>query len=207
MEDFKTIDVIIQESIRNSSYTSVIISSCVFVIYTLIIKLIDYFKSKDKNKPLIEMATAIKESNTNIVKLNGVLDKVFQESERKEISKCRNVIDTAFTAFNSRISAECQSIIIHNNIEANKDYVTDNIRKLITTEYYKLYSILSAYEIKNVNVASKLKEEWIGELYNAVVTIIYNGQDSISRITQIDTKLLMTISSYSTYINNKTFNT
>ena len=207
MEDFKTIDIIVQESIRNSSYTSVVISSCVFVIYTLIIKFIDYFKSKDKNKPLIEMAAAIKESNANIVKLNGVLDKVFQESERKEISKCKNVIDIGFMAFKSRINQECQSIIIHNNIEANKDYVLDNVRKLITNEYYKLYSVLSAYEIKNVNVASKLKEEWIKELNDSVIAIIYNGQDNISRIAQLETKLLMTISSYSTYVNNKTFNT
>jgi uncharacterized protein with PQ loop repeat len=207
MEDFKTIDIIVQESIRNSSYTSVVISSCVFVVYTLIIKFIDYFKSKDKNKPLIEMAAAIKESNANIVKLNSVLDKVFQESERKEISKCKNVIDIAFMAFKSRINQECQSIIIHNNIETNKDYVLDNIRKLITNEYYKLYSVLSAYEIKNVNVASKLKEEWIKELNDSVIAIIYNGQDNISRIAQLETKLLVTISSYSTYINNKTFNT
>jgi len=207
MEDFKTIDIIVQESIRNSSYTSVVISSCVFVVYTLIIKFIDYFKSKDKNKPLIEMAAAIKESNANIVKLNSVLDKVFQESERKEISKCKNVIDIAFMAFKSRINQECQSIIIHNNIETNKDYVLDNIRKLITNEYYKLYSVLSAYEIKNVNVASKLKEEWIKELNDSVIAIIYNGQDNISRIAQLETKLLVTISSYSTYVNNKTFNT
>jgi len=207
MNDFQTINDIVNESIRNSSYYTVAISSCVFILYTLIVNLISYFKSKSKNKPLIEMSKAMKEITENIAKLNAVLDKTFKEAERKEIHKCKQVIDLAFRNFASRISQECEDVITHNNIEKNKVFITDNITKLVSTEYYKLYSILSAYEINEVNVASKLKEEWIKEVANNMIAIVYDEQDAISRINQLNNKLLVYVGEYSTYINNKTFNT
>ena len=207
MSDFQTINDVVNESVRNSSYYTVAISSCVFILYTLIIHLIGYFKSKNKNKPLIEMSKAMKEITENIVKLNAVLDKTFKEAERKEFYKCKVVIDLGFRNFASRVSHECESIISHNNIEKNKEFITDNITKLVSTEYYKLYSIFSAYEINEINVASKLKEDWIKEVADNMIAIIYNEQDAIKRINQLNNKLLIYISNYSTYINNKTFNT
>lgn len=207
MDDFQTINDIVNESVRNSSYYTVAISSCVFIAYTLIVQLISYFKTKSKNKPLLEMSKAMKEMTENIVKLNAVLDKTFKDSERKELHKCRNVIELGFRAFASRISEECEDIIIHNNIDKNRDFILDNIARLVSTEYFKLYSILSAYEVNEVNVASKLKEEWIKEVSDNMIAIIYDGQDATSRIGQINKKLLGFIGDYSTYINNKTFNT
>lgn len=207
MNDFQTINDIVNESIRNSSYYTVAISSCVFILYTLIVNLISYFKTKSKNKPILEMSKAMKEMTENIVKLNAVLDKTFKEAERKEIHKCKNVIELAFRNFASRISQECEDIITHNNIEKNKEFITDNITKLVSTEYYKLYSILSSYEINEVNVANRLKEEWIKEVANNMIAIIYDGQEAISRINQLNNRLFVYIDEYSTYINNKTFNT
>ena len=207
MNDFQTINDIVNESIRNSSYYTVAISSCVFILYTLIVNLISYFKTKSKNKPILEMSKAMKEMTENIVKLNAVLDKTFKEAERKEIHKCKNVIELAFRNFASRISQECEDIITHNNIEKNKEFITDNITKLVSTEYYKLYSILSSYEINEVNVANRLKEEWIKEIEDNMIAIIYDGQEAISRINQLNNRLFVYIDEYSTYINNKTFNT
>ena len=207
MNDFQTINDIVNESVRNSSYYTVAISSCVFILYTLIVNLISYFKSKNKNKPLLEMSKAMKEMTENIVKLNAVLDKTFKEAERKEYHKCKQVIDLAFRNFASHISQECEDIITHNNIEKNKVFITDNITKLVSTEYYKLYSILSAYEINEVNVASKLKEDWIKEVADNMIAIVYDGQEAIARINQLNNRLIVYIGEYSTYISNKTFNT
>ena len=207
MNDFQTINDIVNESIRNSSYYTVAISSCVFILYTLIVNLISYFKTKSKNKPILEISKAMKEMTENIVKLNAVLDKTFKEAERKEIHKCKNVIELAFRNFASHISQECEDIITHNNIEKNKEFITDNITKLVSTEYYKLYSILSSYEINEVNVANRLKEEWIKEVADNMIAIIYDGQEAISRINQLNNRLFVYIDEYSTYINNKTFNT
>lgn len=207
MDDFQTVNDIVNEGIRNSSYYTVAISSSVYIVYTLIVHLISYFKSKAKNKPLIEMSKTMQAMTENLARLNTVLDKTFKEAERKETSKCKNVIELGFRTFASRISEETEKVIIHNNIEMNKAFIIDNINKLISTEYFKLFSIFSAYEINDINIASRLNEDWIKEIADSVIGIIYNGQDSLSRINQINTRLLIYIDKYSTYINNKTFNT
>lgn len=207
MNDFQTVNEIVNESVRNSSYYTVAISSCVFILYTLIVQLIGYFKGKAKNKPLIEMAEAIKENTENVVKLNSVLDKTLQGAEKKKVRQCESAIDLAFKASSLRIVQEAASIIAHNNIDKNKEFIISNINKFVSTEYYRLYSALAIYEINDVNVASRLKEEWIKEIADNIVDIIYNGQDAMTRVTQINNRLNVCINEYSTYINNKTFNT
>jgi len=207
MNDFQTVNDIVNESVRNSSYYTVAISSCVFILYTLIVQLIGYFKGKAKNKPLIEMAEAIKENTENIVKLNSVLDKTLQGAEKKKVRQCESAIELAFRALSLRIIQEAASIIAHNNIDKNKEFIVSNINKFVSTEYYRLYSALAIYEINDVNVASRLKEEWIKEIADNIVDIIYNGQDAMTRVTQINNRLNVCINEYSTYINNKTFNT
>ena len=207
MNDFQTVNDIVNESVRNSSYYTVAISSCVFILYTLIVQLIGYFKGKAKNKPLIEMAEAIKENTENVVRLNGVLDKTLQGAEKKKVRQCESAIDLAFKASSLRIVQEVSSIIAHNNIDKNREFIVGNINKLVSNEYYRLYSALAIYEINDVNVASRLKEEWIKEIADNIVDIIYNGQDAMTRVTQINNRLNVCINEYSTYINNKTFNT
>lgn len=207
MNDFQTINDVVNESVRNSSYYTVAISSCVFVLYTLIVQLIGYFKSKTKSKPLLEMAEALKENTSNIVKLNSVLDKTLQEGERKEIRRCEKAIENGFKSLAYKVSQETCSIIAHNNIDKNKTSIKENINKIVSTEYYKLYSSLSSFEINEINAASKLKDEWIKEISDNIIAIVYNGQDSITRITQINNTLTVFLSEYSTYVNNKLFNT
>ena len=207
MNDFQTVNDIVNESVRNSSYYTVAISSCVFILYTLIVQLIGYFKGKAKNKPLIEMAEAIKENTENVVRLNGVLDKTLQGAEKKKVRQCESAIDLAFKASSLRIVQEVSSIIAHNNIDKNREFIVGNINKLVSNEYYRLYSALAIYEINDVNVASRLKEEWIKEIADNLVDIIYNGQDAMTRITQVNNRLNVCVNEYSTYVNNKTFNT
>jgi len=207
MNDFQTINDIVNESIRNSSYVTVAISSGVFICYTLIIRLIDYFKAKQKSKPLLEMASALKENTANIVKLNSVLDKTLKDAERKELRQCESAITMGFAAMAFRLMQSVSSVIVHNNIEDNKELIVDNVQKLVNSEYYKLYSSLSAFEIKEVNVATKLNEDWIKEIADNVINIIYNHQDAMTRITQVSNRISIFVTEYSTYISNKIFNT
>lgn len=206
MEEFNQINDIIAESIKDTSYITVLISSGVYLAYTLIIKLVDLFKAKDRNRPIVEMAAAVKQVSENVVKLNGVLDKAFQDAETKERNKVKNAICTAFDSFKWAVANTCHEIIIHNNIEQNKVLIKQNLFKVTSTEYYKLYNVFSAYELDGICVATKLKEEWIDAVTNECLTIIYDGQDSINRISQISNKLLILTNEYSIYINNKVFN-
>jgi uncharacterized protein with PQ loop repeat len=206
MNDLQTINDIISAAVKDSSYITVLISSGVFIAYTLIVKIVDLFKSKDRNKPLIEMANAIKEISENVVKLNQVLDKTLQDAETKEIGRIGNVIVAAFNSFKAGVVSQCLDIIIHNNVEVNKETIKQNLYKTVSTEYYKIYSIFSAYEHDSVNVATKIKEEWIDDITEECLQIIYNGQDAVTRIRQLNNKLTLSTEEYSIYINNKVFN-
>ena len=206
MNDLQAVNEIINTAVKDSSYTTVIISCGVFILYTLINKVIELYKAKDRNKPMLEMASAIKQVSENVVKLNQVLDKTFQDAEIKEANRITNIIAASFNSFKSEIITRAIDIIVHNNIEANRESVKQSIYRTVSTEYYKVYSIFSAYEHDKVNVATKLKEEWIDDITEEVLQIIYNGQDATNRIRQINNKLAIDTEEYSIYINNKVFN-
>lgn len=206
MNDLQTVNEIINTAVKDSSYITVIISCGVFILYTLINKVIELYKAKNRNKPMLEMASAIKQVSENVVKLNQVLDKTFQDAEIKEANRITNIITASFNSFKSEIITRAIDIIVHNNIEANIESVKQSIYRTVSTEYYKVYSIFSAYEHDKVNVATKLKEEWIDAVTKEVLQIIYNGQDATDRIRQINNKLSIDTEEYSIYINNKVFN-
>lgn len=206
MEDLQTINDIINGAVKDSSYITVLISSGVFILYTLIIKVVDLFKAKDRNKPIIEMASAIKEVSENVVKLNQVLDKTIQDAETKEAGRINNIILTAFNSFKAALLDQCIDIVIYNHIETTRDNVKQTVYKTTSTEYYKLYSIFSAYEHDSVNVATKIKEEWIDDITNECLKIIYDGAEATLRIRQLNNKLNLIIEEYSIYIKNKVFN-
>lgn len=206
MEDFNQVNQIVSDAIKDSSYITVLISSGVYILYTLIIKLVDLFKAKDRNKPLIQMASAIKEVSENVVKLNTVLDKQIQDAESKELTKVRQVISLAFDSFRANISKACNEIIIHNNIDTNRNLIRENLFKTISTEYYKLYNVFSAYEVDGINIATKIKDEWIDDTTKECLEVIYDSQDKDVRIGQILNKLTIIANEHSVYVNNKVFN-
>lgn len=206
MDDFNQVNQIVSDAIKDSSYITVLISSGVYILYTLIIRLVDLFKAKDRNKPLIQMASAIKEVSENVVKLNTVLDKQIQDAESKELTKVRQVISLAFDSFRANISKTCNEIIIHNNIEENRDLIRENLFKTVNTEYYKLYNVFSAYEVDGINIATKIKDEWIDDTTKECLEVIYDGQDKDVRIGQILNKLTIIANEHSVYVNNKVFN-
>lgn len=205
MHDLTTINEVISNAVKSSSYNTVLLSSCVFIIYTLIIKVIDMLKAKSRNKPIIEMATAIKDIGSNIIRLNNVLDKTFKDAEHKDYIRCKNAIRLAFEALKSKLNEDCIETIITNHIEENKEQIIENILKLVSTEYYKVYSILSNYEIDNVNVASQLDKRWIEQISNTIISVIYGKKSDISRILQLQHRLNIEIGKYETYIDNKVF--
>lgn len=206
MGDFNEVNQVVNDAIKDSSYITVLISSGIYIAYTLIVKLVDLFKAKDRNKPIIEMASAIKQVSENVVKLNGVLDKAFQDAESKEQAKIKNVIILGFDSFKVNVINICNSIIIHNNIDANKDLIKQNVFRLVSTEYYKLYNVFSAYEINGVNVSTKLKDGWIDDITKECLDIIYNGQDALIRIGQLSNRLDIIADEHSVFVNNKVFN-
>lgn len=203
MEEFKFFNSIIEDTVRNTSYVTVIISSIVFISYTIIIKLIDYFRHKDDKKSIVEMGLAVKEVSNNVAKLNAILDNLFQDITKKNLEKGKIVIELAFFNFQYKIVNLCRNIIINNNIDINKEYVVASITKTVNTEFYRVYHTLSLYEIKNISLSNFLKENWKDDCIKDVLAIVYNGQEDKLRISQINNNLGIKIDNWIVYINNK----
>lgn len=206
MNDLQIANEIIVSAVKDSSYVTVLISSCVFIIYTIIIKVVDVVKTKNRTKPLIQMADAVKEIGENVVKLNLVLSKTIQDSETKEFNRINQLINTSFNSFRAILMSRCFDIIIHNNIEKNKENIKEMIYKTVSTEYYKVYSTFANYEYNSINLSTKLQERWIDNLTNECIKIIYTDQDALTRVRQVNDKLTILSDEYSIYIKNKIFN-
>lgn len=203
MEEFKFFNSIIEDTVRNTSYVTVIISSIVFISYTIIIKLIDYFRHKDDKKSIVEMGLAVKEVSNNVAKLNAILDNLFQDITKKNLEKGKIVIELAFFNFQHKIVNLCRNIIMNNNIDINKEYIVASITKTVNTEFYRVYHTLSLYEIKNIPLSNFLKENWKDDCIKDVLAIVYNGQEDKLRISQINNNLGIKIDNWIVYINNK----
>lgn len=206
MTDLQIANEIIVSAVKDSSYVTVLISSCVFIIYTIIIKVVDVVKTKNRAKPLLQMADAVKEIGENVVKLNLVLSKTIQDSETKEFNRINQLINTSFNSFRAILMSRCFDIIIHNNIEKNKENIKEMIYKTVSTEYYKVYSTFANYEHSSINLATKLQEQWIDDLTKECIRIIYTDQDALTRVRQVNDKLTILSDEYSIYIKNKIFN-
>lgn len=197
---------VLLEIINKGSISSAILLAIILILYQIITRVLDNIKSKDKNKPIVEMGAAIKEVGTNLTNLNVVLTKFIQDSTKRDAERCKNTIELSFTAFEHNLFDASRTIIVYNNILANKESISDNISQTVNSEYYKIISVLSLYEVDNKLVAVHLKKEWIVELINDLLNVIYNGQEAMIRINLIRSKLKAKVSNYSTYVYNKTFN-
>ena len=203
MEEFKVFNSVIENTVRNTSYITVIISSVVFISYTVIIKLIDYFRHKDDKKSLVEMGLAVKEVSNNVAKLNAILDNLFQDITKKNLEKGKIIIELAFFNFQYKIVSLCRNIIINNNIDVNKEFIIANITKTVNTEFYRAYHTLSLYEVGNTSLSEFLKDSWKDDCIKDVLAIIYNGQEDKLRISQINSNLSIKVDNWIVYINNK----
>ena len=203
MEEFKVFNSVIENTVRNTSYITVIISSVVFISYTVIIKLIDYFRHKDDKKSLVEMGLAVKEVSNNVVKLNAILDNLFQDITKKNLEKGKIIIELTFFNFQYKIVNLCRNIIINNNIDINKEFIIANITKTVNTEFYRAYHNLSLYEVGNTLLSEFLKDSWKDDCIKDVLAIIYNGQEDKLRISQINSNLSIKVDNWIVYINNK----
>lgn len=203
MEEFKVFNSVIENTVRNTSYITVIISSVVFISYTVIIKLIDYFRHKDDKKSLVEMGLAVKEVSNNVAKLNTILDNLFQDITKKNLEKGKIIIELAFFNFQYKIVNLCRNIIINNNIDINKEFIIANITKTVNTEFYRAYHTLSLYEVGNTLLSEFLKDSWKDDCIKDVLAIIYNGQEDKLRISQINSNLSIKVDNWIVYINNK----
>lgn len=204
MNDFQSFINVTDYAIKNSSYNAVIISSCIFICYTIIIKISNYVTNKHKHKYITDLSNTLLKINHTVGVLSQKLEPIFEQEENKQIKQITNIINSSFDTFALNIIIQLIDIIILNHIQNNKQIVTENIHKIVQVEYYKLYAILSNYRITDKSVAAPMKENWINIISDSCISIVYNNNDSSIRIRELKNKVYLLIKNYCLYVTNKT---
>ena len=141
--------------------------SIVVAIYLLINKILEDRKESKRatlNNQIVESFT----------KLNNFLDYFTKNIINKEVEKCDIGIRHSFDKLKSTLLEESIRIIINNNILINKNNIIDNIKHLINGEYYVLKNNLKLYTTHFINISDYISEDWKTELYEDMMTIIFN---------------------------------
>ena len=143
--------------------------------------------------------------NNNIIesfnKLNTFLDYFTKNIINKEIDKCDIGIRHSFDKLKSSLLDFSIITIINNNVALNKANIIDNITHLINGEYYVLINNLNLYTTHTMNISSYISEDWKKEIYDDMVSIIFNVELSKEqKIYTITNKLNTRIGEYKNVI-------
>ena len=176
-----------------------IIPAVVVALYLIVVKLIDSRKDSNSAKITKDLANAV-------VGINKFIENVTKNIISNDEEKCEHAIESGLETFALHLASFVNTTVIHNHIEENRDVICQNVKNLINGEYYNLHAVLSNYVINNVNVATILKSEWMGDIEAITLGVIYNIRlDVPSKISTFNNQINLKFKTYSNYIINNVF--
>lgn len=168
----------------------------VIAVFLIVNKLIDNKKENIKIKLSSDIINCI--NNINFF-INDITENIIN----KDKNKCQMAIEDAMFAAGLRLSIFVATTIVNNHIETNKENILSNIKNIINSEYYSVYSTLSLYKINNKEVSSYLNKEWMNDVEKDIIDIIYNTNlNKEDKILTFVNKINLRFQTYITYINN-----
>ena len=172
---------ILQEALTQGIAPAIIIA-----VYLIIIKIIDHKKE------------------SNQAKINSKLvDSITKNIVDKDKEKCKNAINNSLKSSAYSLIKFVTNTLINNHIDINRDTILINIKNIVNTEYYNIYTTLNIYEINNIRVSDVLKKEWISEIEKDIIDSIYkSGYSNEEKILSFTNKINIRFNSYITYIIN-----
>ena len=180
----------------NDALKQGIAPAIVVAIYLIITKALDNKKENIQTKLSIELTKSI-----NVI--SEFLTDVTKNIIDREKDKCKNAIEDSMFSSGLRLVSFISSTIINNHIDANKVNILANIKSVVNTEYYSIYSTLSMYKINGVTVSDYLDKEWMATIEQDMVDIIYsNLLDKDDKILSFSNKISLKFQTYVTYITN-----
>ena len=172
-------------------------AAIIVAVYLIVNKIIDV--RKDRKKVSV---------NTDIIssfnKLNMFLEYITEDIIKKEHDKCEYAIKSSFNAFANSLLKFSVNTIVNNNIENNKDHILENVKHIVNTEFWNVYSCLILYKSGEEKVSDYLNQAWRDELYEDIVHIIFDSdKDKAQRIYNINNKIHIDIDSYCVHVLNR----
>ena len=176
-----------------------IVPAVIVVIYLIIVKVID-------NRRDSTSAKITKDLTNSIITISNYLDNVTKNVIAKDEEKCEVAIENGFKSFALHLITFVNNTVIHNHIEENKDVIIQNVKNLINGEYYNIHSVLANYVIKNTNVSTLLKVDWMSDIEAITLCVIYNNKlDVNSKITTFNNQITLKFKTYTNYLINNAF--
>ena len=168
----------------------------VVAIYLIITKIIDNHKEAAQIKLSAELTKSINSISSFILGLTKNI-----VSRDKE--KCKMAIEDSMYSTGMRLVNFMSTTVVNNHITVNKENIISNIKNIVNAEYYTIYSSLSLYVIDDKKVSDYLNKEWITDIENDMIDIIYNNVlNKEDKILTFSNKINIRFQSYITYIIN-----
>ena len=165
-------------------------------IYLIIIKILDNKKEKHQAKVNANVLSALE-------KISNFLDNITSNILDKDKDKCKSAIINSFTAFYSTVLDFAINTVIKNHILENKSYITENVERIVKSQFYNVHTALSLYNINGCNISGNLKPEWIKEITKEILKIIYSNANTQDKISNLMNSLSIKFDGYISYVTNK----
>ena len=189
--------IFMETELLQKSLEQVLIPGIIILVWLIVNKIIDARKESKQiklNKDVVD----------SFVTISNYFQDITQHTINKNKDRCKKAIMLSFKASANTIIKFTTTTIINNNIEINKENILDNIKRIINSEYYNLYTVLFAYNTDKNKITDYFKEEWKDELQNDIINIIYNHQLSKEqKLYAINNKINIHIEDYYIYVTNK----
>ena len=165
-----------------------VVPGIVVAIYLIVVKIID---SKKKN-PLTEIA-----------KLLSLVTKDIIDRDKE---KARQSVIMSFNAISKDLSFFVTSTVINNNLNIKRNIIEDNIKQLVNSSYYNIYSQLSMYKIDDKYLNEYMEDDWKKDLYHDMEQCIFNeNMTTNDKIITYNNRLDIRIKEFKAYIINNAF--
>lgn len=168
----------------------------VVAIYLIIVKIIDNKKEATQTRLNSELIKSI----NNISQFIADMTKNVIEKDK---DKCKIAVEDAMYSSGMRLLTFASSTVVNNHIEVNKETVLANIHSIVNSEYYNIFQTLSLYKINDKRPSDMMKREWIDEIENIIVKIIYNDKlNKEDKILAVNNRINLKFQNYISYIVN-----
>lgn len=168
----------------------------VVAIYLIISKIID--SKRESNHT--ELSNKLINSINNISVFVTNLTENIINTDR---NKCKTAVEDSMYAAGMRLINFVSSTIVNNHIDENKENILANIQNIVNAEYYSVHSTLSMYVINGYKVSDYLNKDWMKEVEDAIIKLIYDTKLSKEdKILAFSNKINLKFQTYITYIIN-----
>ena len=182
---------LLNESLKLGVAPAIVVS-----IYLVIVKIIDNRKERSSTKLNADLTKSINNISEFLVYIT-------KDIINRERDKCRVAIEDSMYSSGMRLVNFVSTTVINNNIEVNKDTILANIKNIVNTEYYSIYSTLAMYKINGVVASEVMNIDWIGQLENDMIDVIYNNRlNADDKILSFSNKVTLRFQTYVTYLIN-----